>query len=236
MSTTAGQIITDVRNEILETNPAFWTDTELIRHINRAQRDYCNKVRFLENASYFSSSVGSNQYNLPADFISVKALLHNVPDINGNANWKRVRPSTLEKTVQERVNFPNTTTNNQGRPSRYWIWDGTLYVDPAPSTENSSSNDFYLWYKSKPTTITSSSDLLSVPDELAEGITEYVLWKVWLKEQEKATADEHAQNYVSYINEGRRWIKRQSGDQRNRLDIESPIGYYGINTPFNPLG
>lgn len=235
MSTTALQIITDVRRELVETVAAFWSQAELLRSLNRGCMDYVNKTRVLEDIAFMNSVVGRNDYPLPDNFLSAKLVLHNVPDSDGNASWKRVMPSNLEKFAQQRVNFLSVATNTLGRPQQYMIWNNVLYLNPAPSTENSSNSDVYLWYKSKPSTITDTANTVALPDELCEAINEYMLWKAYSKEKEEDLATQHMNNYIAYVKEGRKWVKKQSGDQRNRFDIESAYGFYGANLPSNPL-
>jgi hypothetical protein len=235
MATTALQVITDVRRELVETVAAFWSDAELLRALNRGVMDFANKTRCLEDIAFMNSVVGRNDYPLPDNFLSAKLVLHNVPDSDGNAHWKRIMPSNLEKFAQQRVNFLSTATNTLGRPQEYMIWNNVLYLNPAPSAANSSNSDVYLYYKSKPTTITDTNDQIALPDELVEAVNEYMLWKAFAKEQEEDLATQHMQNYVAYVKEGRKWVKKQSGDQRNRFDIESQYGFYGAALPSNPL-
>ena len=66
------------------------------------------------------------------------------------------------------------------------------------------------------------TDELNTDDSLADGIEAYVLWKAWTKEKEPELALAQAAIYASFIREGRRFVKKQTGDRRIGLDIDSP--------------
>lgn len=230
------QVLTDVRRELVETSAAFWSDAELLRHFNRGLMDYVNKTRVLEDHAFLSTDAGRSDYPLPSNWLSVRGILHNTPSSDGTANWTRLHPSNLEKFLQERPNFLNVATNAQGKPSFYMIWDKTVYIYPAPSADNVSDSDLCLWYKAKPVNVTDTNSDIEVDDVLVEAVTEFVLWKAWAKESEDVKAKVHKDEYDRCVLEGLRWSKRQSGDQRIKMDIESSTGFYGGTNGFNPLG
>lgn len=221
----ASTIITDVRRELLETTGAFWSDAELLRHLNRAQNDYVNRTRILEDTAFLSTTAGRADYQLPENWISAKLVLFNAKDNDtDNDSWQRLYPTSLEKMGQETPNFLSDATESRGTPSKYFIWNKRMYLDPKPDTKIAS--DLYLFYKAKPVEITALTQSIEIDDSLAEGLNAYILWKAWSKSKETALADEQKEIYANYIGEGRRWAKRRSGDQRNKVDIESA-------TPFN---
>lgn len=233
MAVLASQIISDVRKELLETSAQFWSDAELLRYINRAQIDFANKTRILEDAASLSLVAGQLDYPLPANWTSARVVFIKILNEDGTFMWKRLYPSNLEKMAQQNTNFLNTTTDNQGRPTRYWIWNRRLWLNKAPDTQF--ATELYLFFKAKASTIVNASESLSFDDELCEAITAYVLWKAWMKEQEFERADDQKTNYDRYVAEGRKWLKRESGDQRYRLDIDSPQSLDGNFFPFGPL-
>jgi hypothetical protein len=231
----AQQILDDVRRELLEYSaPSFWSDAELIRHLNRGQMDFVNRTRMLEDFAQIQLQQGRIDYVLPSNYLSVRLFVHNVPDSNGTANWMRIYPSNLEKIVQENPQFLDVSTTSQDRPSKYYIWNNTLYITPAPDAQ--SATTAYLFYKAKPMPIvTPSVDNISIDESLADGLTAFVLWKAWTKEGEADKAAENKQTYLEYVGEGRRWLKKKSGDQRFRLDIDSPISFTGDRPGFSPF-
>jgi hypothetical protein len=230
----ASQIITDVRRELLELGAQnFWSDTELLRHLNRAELDFVNRTRILEDSAQLNLIQGRSDYPLPANWVSARLVMHNIPGDNNVPQWRRIYPSNLEKMAQEHPNFLDNSINSQGRPQKYYIWGNVLNIIPAPNAD--SATTMMLFYKSKPIAITDpDSQHIHIDDTLSEALTAYVLWKAWAKEKETDLADAQKQTYFEYVAEGRRWLKKKSGDQRFRIDIDSPISFEGDNG-FSPL-
>jgi hypothetical protein len=229
----AQQIITDVRRELVETSGAYWSDAELLRLINRAESDYVRHTRMLEDSATLSLTAGRIDYPLPSNFITMRAAFFKVESTDGTFEWKRLNPTNLEKTAQENPNFMNTATANRGTPQQYMIWQRSLYLDVAPDTDNDTT--LLIFYKSKPIALTAASQELNIDDSLSEAITAFVLNRAWKKESEKDKADEQQEIYDRYVAEGRKWVKKQSGDQRYRIDIDSPVPFNGNSNPNHPL-
>ena len=229
-------IITFVRRELVETVGSFWTDAELLDLYNRAERDFVNRTRILEDRAQLDVVAGQSRYPLPPNWLSAKAVFYN--DKGGVSaaqdGWRRLIPSNLEKRAQENQNFLSANTENRGTPHTYWIWAREIIIEPAPLYTGSA--DLVLFFKSKPTTITASSMQTNVDDSLADGLQAYMLWKAWKKEKEPDLADEARDEYVGFVRQGLRFVKKQSGDQRFRLDIQSTQSLDGgVGSSFDPL-
>jgi len=228
----ASEIIQDVRRELLETTAAFWSDAELLRHLNRGQIDYINRTRSLEDTASLTTTIGTMDYQLPQNWTSAKAVFYNTKeDPTDNDAWKRLDPSSLEKMAQERPNFmaSETIAELQATPEVYFIWEKRIYLYPSP--RNSNDGDLFLWYKAKPIPVLTLGQSIELDESLAEALTAYILWKAWTKAKETALAAAQRQIYAEYIGEGRRWIKRRSGDQRYKVDIIS-AQRFGDSHPF----
>lgn len=229
----AQTILTDVRRALLETSAQFWSDAELLRYLNRAELDYVNKTRLLEDTATLSLTQGRLDYPLPSNWLSAKAVFFKVENEDGTYRWKRLYPTNIEKNAQMAPNFMNTTTDNQGAPTRYWIWGRSLWLDRAPDA--TSDTTLLLFFKSKPIALTSATEQINLDDSLSEALTAYILDKAWSKEHEADRADEQKIIYDRYVAEGRKWAKKQSGDQRYRIDVDSPLPFDGSSNPSDPL-
>lgn len=229
----AQTILTDVRRALLEISAQFWSDAELLRYLNRGELDYVNKTRILEDTAQVSLVQGRLDYPLPPNWLSAKAVFFKVENADGTYHWKRLYPTNIEKNAQVAPNFMNTTSDNQGTPQRYWIWGRTLWLDKAPDANNDTS--LVLFYKSKPIALTAATQQINLDDSLSEALTAYILDKAWSKENEPDRADEQKTIYDRYVAEGRKWVKKQSGDQRYRIDIDSPLPFEASTNPFDPL-
>lgn len=233
---TAMDILIDVRNELKETSPAFWTNTELLRLINRGVTDFTNRTRINRDKATLSLQEGRSAYPLPANFLSARLVMHKQV-VDGQINWKRVWPSNIEKTTQEVGGIVmDDAVEAQGRPRRYFIWGNDIILKPTPDLANISGSDLVLWYVAKAIPVVNLDQSIGIDDSLADAITAYVLWKAWLKEEELDRALEQKETYFEYIGQGRRFVKLQVGDERKSIDIDSPIGFLGLEkNPFDPL-
>ena len=228
------QILTDVRNELKETAAAFWSDTELIRLINRGVTDFVTRTFILQDEAVLTLEEGRSDYPVPGNWISARLIMHKQVTADGTIGWARVYPTNIEKVSQENPNFLDDV-GQQGRPSRYFIWDNTISIKPAPSAENISDSNLKLYYIASASPITASNQDLGIPDSLADGITAFVLWKAWKKEEEEDAALEQRELYFDYVRQGLRFVKKRVGDERKMIDIESPVGFRQQRNPFDPL-
>jgi len=232
----AQTMINQVRRQLVETTAAFWSDSELLTLINEAERDFHNKVRVLESRAVMSTIAGRADYPLPSNWLSARAIFFNNPNSSTPTidAWYRLRPTNLEKQAQEQPGFLSDETNTRGKPRRYWLWDRSLFLDPVPDIDGDSN--VYMFFKSKPIPLVSAVYELNTDDSLSDAIESYVLWKAWKKEKEYDLAAEAKQNYDNGVREGRRWAKKESGDQKYKLDIESGLAFGSIGgLSFPPL-
>jgi hypothetical protein len=225
-------LLTDVRNELVEASASFWSDTELIALANRAERDFVQKTRCLEGKVTISTIVGQPDYPLPANWLSALAIFINTPSTTGTPSWARLTPSNLEKESQVNANFLATDSTVLGVPHSYMIWNKSLYLDNVPDA----AYTITMFFKAKPIPMIVTTDEINIDDSLSEAINNFILWKAWKKEQEQGNANEAMVLYLDNVKQGHRWVKKQSGDQRFRLDIESPRNFGAGASGFNPFG
>lgn len=230
---TGQDIVNACRAEVIEPNPAFFTNPTLLLWINQAQRNFVRRVRCLQNFATTSTVQGQADYPMPSDWLASEKVFWN--DVNnGIDNWCPLKPTSVEKMAQESPNFLSNDPSMQGKPQKYYIVNQTLYVFPKPA--NSGSNDIFMFYESKPVALVSLSDSLSIDDSLADGIEAYVLWKLWKMDQEDSLAQEQKDRFKEEIGQGLKWKKQRVLDGKWKIDIESfmPFNYSSVNgSAFN---
>lgn len=228
------QIITDVRNELVEASAGFWTDTEFLALANRAEADFVQKTRCMEGKVFLSTVLGQQDYLLPNQFLSAIDVFFNTPNATtGAAVWQKLNIVSLDKESQLNQNFASGDTTLQGTPIRCFIWNRAIYFDPPPNL--SASSNVLLFFKSKPIPMTSTSASINIDDTLAEAINNFIMWKAWKKEQEDVKAADYEAKYKEMVRQGLRWVKLQDLGNRKRLDLDSPIGFGASSSGFNPF-
>ena len=239
MSINGNFVVSDVRSEIIEPNPAFFSNDRMLFLINRAQNEYVKRTRVLQSFAFTSTIQGQNAYPLPSDWLgSEKVFFNNT--FGGVPNWRPLQSTNLEKLGQEHPNFLSTDPTVQGFPSKYYVIGTTLYVFPIPM--QTGSNDLFLFYESKPIQLLTLNDNLSIDDSLYNGVRSYVLSKLWKQDNEDAKAAEEMANFKEEIGYGFKWKNKRILDGKWKMDIESflPFSYTmnttgSINGQINPL-
>lgn len=222
----AQELIDRVRQEVVETVSSFWGNPELLNLLNKAERDFNNRTRILEDRATLDLVAGQSRYALPSNWLSARAIFVNTKENPTDADrWRRLKPSNLEKRAQENPNFLSTDVNSRGVPHTYWIWGRELIVEPTPLV--SGSANLVLFFKSKPVPLAQATQQINIDDSLSDGLEAYMLWKAWKKEKEPDLADEAREEYYGFVRQGLRFVKKQSGDQKYNMDIESPIPMSG---------
>lgn len=229
----ASEIISRVRQELVETIGAFWTDAQLLDLLNKGERAYQNEIRLLDDTATLTTTIGQANYPLPANWVSARAVFYDDTQDGGVTHgWKRINPSNLEKISQERPDFLDDATDKRGTPSRYWIWGREIRLHPTPDK----ATNLFLFYKSKAVTLTSVAQSINTDDSLADAIEEYMLWKAWKKEKEFDLAAQSRAEYEAWIGKGRRWVKKQAGDQKLRIDLESSYPFTRSDITYSNNG
>ena len=233
----ASEVITDVRFELMEPVPGFWTDAELINQINRAQQDFTNKTRILEDSATMDTEAGRNTYPLPSNWLASKAVFYNLdapPVSPTQKGWKRLEAFGLEKAAQMTPNFLSDDPSTFADSDRYFIWDKDLVVVPTPKEDG---HVIKMFFKCKPPTVNAPTDTLAIDDSLSGMYRAFVLWKAWMKEKELDLAKDQEVRYMQFVREGLRWVKLEAGDRSNQIDVRSPFPYTrGFNgMRYDPL-
>lgn len=229
----AQEIIDRVRQELVETVGAFWSDSELLNLINKGERDFARRTRILQDKAQTGTTQGDPVIPLPSNWLSARAVFYNNKNTDGTDNWIPLRGTNLEKMKQERPNFLSSSSNLQSKPNKYWIWDGELHLDPVPDT--TADANIVMFFAAKPIPLIQASQDLNVDDSLSDGIEAYVRWKAWKKEKEPDLAQEAKEEYYEFVAQGRSYVKRKTGDEVHRIDIVSPIPLGAFNAVFNPF-
>lgn len=235
---TAQELVTLLRTQVIEPNPAFFTSAALINLINAGQLNYVRRTRVLQNFATTSTVQGQADYPMPADWLGAEKVFYN-NELGGVANWYPLTPTSVEKLSQESPNFLTGDTSAQGAPQQYYILNQTLFVYPRPDTGG--TNNLYMFYESKPIAVASLTDELSIDDSLSDGLEAYVLWRMYAMDQETELAAEQKERYKEEIGEGRKWKKKRLLDGKWKIDIQSymPFNYSSTNPSgvngLNPL-
>lgn len=239
MSTTGTQLVQDCRAEVIEPNPAFFSDTRMLALVNLAQQEYVRKTRCLQRAAYTSTIAGQQTYPMPPDWLGSELILWQDQTNVLSPLYRRLLPTTMEKMAQESPNFLSTNPNMFGKPNKYFTIGTTMYIYSTP--QYSGNNDLWMYYQCRETPLTSLSQNLSVDDSLVPGLRAYILWKMWKQDQEDSLAEEQHKLFMEEVGWGIKWRNQRVNDLKRKIDIESYMPFsiggnnYSANGSINPL-
>lgn len=239
MATTGNDLVNDVRAEVLEPTPAFFSSARMLALVNLAQKEYVRRTQCLQNFAWTSTVQGIGVYPMPSDWLGSEAIFWQDQTNPTSPVWRRLQPTSLEKMAQESPNFLSNDPNMQGKLLKYFIISNNLYVYPKPLT--SGTNDIFMYYKSREIPLTDLAQPLTVDDSLSPGLRAYILWKMWKQDQEDSLAEEQHQLFEKEIGLGIKWRNQKILDLKRKIDIESYMpfstggGSFSANGAINPL-
>ncbi len=223
MAITGTDIVNDIRAEITEPSPTFFSNSRMLYLINLAQNEYVRLTRVLQSFAFTSSIQGQADYPMPTDWLGSEKVFYNMTTDGTTPNWNPLEPTNLTKIAQENPNFLSSASNMQGTPKFYYVIGNTLYIYPRPAL--AVANGLYMFYESKAPALASLSDTISVDDSLYPGIRAYVLSKLWKQDNEKDNAREEMENFKVELGNGRKWRNKRMLDGVWKMDVQSHIGY-----------
>lgn len=239
MATTGNDLVNDVRAEVLEPSPTFFSSSRMLALVNLAQKEYVRKTRCLQNFAWTSTVQGIGIYPMPSDWLGSECIFYQDQTNTTSPSWIRLRPTTLEKMAQESPNFLSNQTQMLGKPMKYFVQGSNLYIYPKPAT--SGTNDIFMYYQSREIPLQTLNDQLSIDDSLTPGLRAYILWKMWKQDQEDALAEEQKELFKEEIGWGIKWRNQRILDLKRKIDIESYQPFTNaatmrsINGSLNPL-
>jgi hypothetical protein len=239
MSITGNYIVADLRSEVTEPSPTFFSNTRMLTLINLAQNDYVRRTRVLQSFAFTSSIIGQRDYPMPNDWLGSEKVFYNRPSGNIDA-WRPLDGTNIEKMAQESPNFLSSSPSLRGVPSKYYVIGKTLYIF-APPLE-AGTNNIYLYYESMPIQLQTLDDSLAIDDSLYPGVRAHVLSKLWRQDNEDVKADRELAIYEKEVGNGFKWKNKRILDGRWSIDMPSFVPYSynsyssgAVNGLVNPL-
>jgi hypothetical protein len=221
----ASAVITKVQRQLVETAGVFWSPAELLSLYNDGEADLNDRVRILQGKYSTDLLLGITEYPLPDNWLAEKAIFVNTPSITPpfTPAWTRLMPSSLEKQAQQNANFLSNESNTFGAPLQFFIWQNAITVVPTPSVTVGSG--MVMFYDAKPIPLTGSAQNANLDDVFKDALVQYMLWFAWDKEKEVTLSQKAALAYEAQVRKALSWKKKRQADQRNMIDIDSPVPF-----------
>lgn len=169
-SKTVADVITAVKRQFGDTSGLQVTDSNITAWVSDAQREIV-----VNNAEVNQAMV---QFNVVAG-TSTYPILTSVPDMliihSLHFNGQLLNHMSFVKAQEFIIKSNDTSSSNN--PSFWYEWAGVINFWPKPSL--SITNGITIFYSKNPTEITSTSQVLSVPDSYFKAIVDFCMTQAY---------------------------------------------------------
>ena len=208
---TETNLLARIRDTLQDTTSVRWSDAELRRYINDAQREIVNfRAEASAKTANVALVVGTRQ-TIPTEGLRLIKITRNMSDASGGATGKRavrlVNVDILNAQDPDWHDPTATGSSTHGTTVKNYVFDDddprVFYVYPGAS---STSTFLEIVYSKSPTDLTTGSSTIDIDDTYANAIIDFVLYRAYLKDAEYAgnaqRAGTHYQLFQASVGQG----------------------------------
>jgi hypothetical protein len=160
------------------------TDADITRWVNQAQTEIVNKNPIIQATGVTNTVVGTQTYDIPPDMIQLESIF-------------------VDGMIMEQSNFETiraqlgNDANTQGNPQYWYVWANKIYLWPTPSQVWKLETN----YSKMPNRVSSSADVLGVPDRYFDRVCEYAMAKAYELDEDWSAHAVQKQSFEDKLNE-----------------------------------
>lgn len=163
---TVQDVLLTVKRQFGDESGVQLTDSDIIRWVDDAQREVIMNNPEI-NATVVSININEGQYQYP-----VLASIPNIEIVRSVHYNGQILRNMPFQAAQEYI-IRSTNTNSKGTPTFWYEFAGTLNLWPVPDLDI--TGGLKVFYSASPSEITTTSDVLTVPDSYFNAIITYVM-------------------------------------------------------------
>ena len=183
-SITANTIITQVRYDLNESVPGYWSNADLIKWIDEAVRAVVGRTRCLESgASSVTLNPDIRSYSISGDFIDIEKVECDI-SVSGNTTEK-TQVYDLDRVPFGKMRYKKG--KETGDPKTFSMWANTLYVWPIPRS-GQTPYTLYVYRATLPSGVTVTTSPIETPAYFDTAILYYVKGKAMMKQNQENRA------------------------------------------------
>lgn len=165
--TTVNGIVTLARYTLREATASFWSDAELISHVNSAIREIVEKTHCLQSVEQKTLSSATTEYALSSSYVVVDLILYQ----SGTTAYKRL---TKRDPIYGKIDLDLT------EPEFWYEAGGKIGIYPVGTT--ASGNTAVIYYIPLQSTLSGASSV-PTPASLDDAVVYYTLAQALPKQQ-----------------------------------------------------
>ncbi len=204
---TGANLISRIQDSLQDTTGVRWTEAELLRYINDAQREVVNfKPQASADHSNVQLATGTEQ-SIPDVALSLIKVVRNMSATGGSATGKksiRLVDEDILNSIEPDWHDPTVTGDAaHGSVIKHYIFDPDdprrFYVYPGVK---SGSNAYVELITSRsPTDLSATRSTIYIDDIYGNALVDYVLFRCYMKDSEFAgNAQRASQHYQLFLN------------------------------------
>lgn len=195
---TPPEVLVMIRNEAVEQSAAFWNDLEIYDYMWKGEIIIAQKTGCTRTTDTSTTTVASTrEYSIPTGVMTTERL-----------TWNSMRLKKIDiNDLDDKEGLSYGSTGVTGQPDSYYEYGSVFGLSPIPNA----AQTVKIYYIKRPTELTKDSTSFTVPAEYGMNLSEYCLYKMFLKDQElKTYAIEHLRKWE-------RSLVEMEEDYKNRL-------------------
>mgnify|MGYP000205126345 CR=1 FL=1 len=204
---TGANLISRIQDSLQDTTGVRWTEAELLRYINDAQREVVNfKPQASADHSNVQLATGTEQ-SIPDVALSLIKVVRNMSATGGSATGKksiRLVDEDILNSIEPDWHDPTVTGDAaHGSVIKHYMFDPDdprrFYVYPGVK---SGLNAYVELITSRsPTDLSATSSTIYIDDIYGNALVDYVLFRCYMKDSEFAgNAQRASQHYQLFLN------------------------------------
>ena len=204
---TGANLISRIQDSLQDTTGVRWTEAELLRYINDAQREVVNfKPQASADHSNVQLATGTEQ-SIPDVALSLIKVVRNMSATGGSATGKksiRLVDEDILNSIEPDWHDPTVTGDAaHGSVIKHYVFDPDdprkFYV--YPGVKDGENAYVELITSRSPTDLSVTSSTIYIDDIYGNALVDYVLFRCYMKDAEFAgNAQRASQHYQLFLN------------------------------------
>jgi hypothetical protein len=181
------EVITAAQRQFGDEAGVQLDSADVIRWINDAQDIIVAKNKVLKAKSSSTTVASQSTYTFPTQNIHQIEAIH--------YNGYRV-PNMSFPQAEELIFRSDPINVVLGDPQIWYEWAGTFTLWPTPNA----AKTLDLYYTQRPAQVTSTTDVLAVPDKYYQDVVRYVMQQAYEMDEDMANSQVKAQQFEDSLN------------------------------------
>jgi len=204
-SKTVGDVITAVKRQFGDTSGLQVTDSNITAWVSDAQREIVvNNPEVNQAMVQFNAVAGQSTYPILTS-VPDMLIIHSL-HFNG-----QILPNMSFVKAQEYI-IQTTDTSTASLPKFWYEWAGVITF--WPNLNQSYTNGITIFYSKNPTEITSTSQVLSVPDSYFKAVVDFCMTQAYEMDDNSQMAQAKASQFETSM--------QKQANRQSSLDNQYP--------------